>query len=641
MRTVRRSLAGAAGLACAMALVTPMTATAQTPPSIVVEDGLTQPVFSFSDGIVERVYIETPLDTDGDGELDRVRIDLMRPLETETEDFQVPVVMEVSPYRAGLWLGVPFHDVDPDELPQERFRHSADRAAAAAAARASALDGSHIDAAGTDGAALAAASAGPNLPGTLDDYYVPRGYGVIIAESVGTANSDGCPTVGDDAETQSAKAIVDWLNGSARGFDPDGNEVTADWSNGRVGMIGSSYNGTIPNQLATTGVEGLETIVPVVAISDWYDYFRQNGLVVAPGGWQGEDADILGKVIAGQERSETTCAEYFDWMYEAQDRVSGDYNAFWDERNYLDVVDQIEASVFVVHGRNDWNVKPNHYGYWWEQLARHDVDRKIWLHGGGHGTPGNNARVTLPDGSSWTYQQTVHRWFDHELWDVDNGIKDEPRAIIQREDGTNTTYADFPVPGAAGARLYLGATSDEAPGTLALRAPTGRQATQSFVDNGRNRTATNLFANPDQHDPNRLVYTTDVLDEAVHLSGTPRLNLRVSVDNASAANLSAYLVDYGPPGSSSATLVTRGWMDPQNRLGRERTMPIRQGIAYDMSFDLHVDDHVFQAGRRIGLVIISTDRDFTLRPLPGTELTVHPRQSRLELPLVGGATALR
>ena len=37
----------------------------------------------------------------------------------------------------------------------------------------------------------------------------------------------------------------------------------------------------LPNQVATTGVEGLKTIIPVSAISSWYDYYRANGLVVA------------------------------------------------------------------------------------------------------------------------------------------------------------------------------------------------------------------------------------------------------------------------------------------------------------------------------------------------------------------------
>ena len=85
--------------------------------------------------------------------------------------------------------------------------------------------------------------------------------------------------------------------------------MTADWTTGAVGMTGGSYNGTLPNMVATTGVEGLKTIVPVAAISSWYDYYRANGLVVAPGGYQGEDADILAMYTAGRSRAEGTCAD--------------------------------------------------------------------------------------------------------------------------------------------------------------------------------------------------------------------------------------------------------------------------------------------------------------------------------------------
>lgn len=48
-------------------------------------------------------------------------------------------------------------------------------------------------------------------------------------------------------------------------------------------MIGTSYNGTLPIAAASTGVEGLEAIVPISANSDWYDYYRANGMVRAPG----------------------------------------------------------------------------------------------------------------------------------------------------------------------------------------------------------------------------------------------------------------------------------------------------------------------------------------------------------------------
>lgn len=624
-----RLLLAVTAVASALALVAPVAANAQTdPPSIVVEDGLTQPVFDFASAIEERVWVEIPdTDTNSDGVLDRVAIDISRPAETETADFDVPVIMELSPYRSGTWGAVPYHDdLDPAELPQSVFTHPAD-------------------------------GAGPraDLPGSLDNYYVPRGYAVVIGQSVGTAQSTGCATTGDEAETNSAKAVIDWLNGRGTAYDAaeGGNAVDdPDWTTGAVGMTGASYNGTIPNQVATTGVEGLKTIVPVVAISDWYGYYRENGLVVAPGTFQGEDADVLARYVSGQARSLGDCFDEFAQIEADQDRATGDYNAFWDARNYLPEAGGVEASVFIVDGRNDWNVKPSQWGQWWDALERANVPRKIWLHNGGHGSPGNNAPVTLPDGQTWTYQQTVHRWFDHWLWEVDNGIMDEPTAILQREDGSNTTYPDWPHPAAQDVRLQLGAPGGDQPGTLGGSPARSLRQGQSFVDNGKvrracsvsclNQSSTNptqgqyLVANPDQADPNRLVYVSEPLPQGAQMSGTPEITVHASVDNASAANLTAYLMDYGPPGSTTFTMVTRGWMDVQNRTDRARTLPIKQGVTYPFRFELHPDDYIWQPGHRIGVVIMSTDYEFTLRPDPGTQLTVQPSRSSLTLPLIGG-----
>ena len=43
-------------------------------------------------------------------------------------------------------------------------------------------------------------------------------------------------------------------------------------------MIGKSYDGTLSNGVAATGVEGLKTIVPISAISAWYNYSRTGGV---------------------------------------------------------------------------------------------------------------------------------------------------------------------------------------------------------------------------------------------------------------------------------------------------------------------------------------------------------------------------
>jgi X-Pro dipeptidyl-peptidase len=82
--------------------------------------------------------------------------------------------------------------------------------------------------------------------------------------------------------------------------------------------------------------------------------------------------------------------------------------------------------------------------------------------------------------------------------------------------------------------------------------------------------------------------------------------------------------------------VTRGWLDPQNRVSIRRSRQVKRGREYRFRFDLQPDDYVFQAGHRIGLVVVSTDHDYTIRPLPGTRLTLDPDGSELTLPIVGG-----
>jgi X-Pro dipeptidyl-peptidase len=105
-----------------------------------------------------------------------------------------------------------------------------------------------------------------------------------------------------------------------------------------------------------------------------------------------------------------------------------------------------------------------------------------------------------------------------------------------------------------------------------------------------------------------------------------------------AAIVSAMLVDYQEDGD--VTLVTRGWADPQNRYSDWLTVKINTRLSYKIEFELQPHDYVFQPGSRIGLVLLSSERLFTLRPPPGTELTVNTSKSHFTLPVVGGSEAL-
>ena len=83
-----------------------------------LENGVSAPQFNFAEAIEETVLVETALDTDFDGARDVVRIRISRPLETETEGYDVPVVFEQSPYRGDTGSLVN-HNVDFDRMPQE------------------------------------------------------------------------------------------------------------------------------------------------------------------------------------------------------------------------------------------------------------------------------------------------------------------------------------------------------------------------------------------------------------------------------------------------------------------------------------------------------------------------------------------
>ena len=245
----------------ALLIWTAPAAAQQPPPWLQVRDGVSQPQFDTAQAIQETVYVEPGLDTDRDGARDRERITIFRPREAQDRGYAVPVVFEHSPYRGDFG--------DAGQPPRGR---RVPAAGARACARPPPSGAAH------------ARRAREAIRATrwACKYYVARGYAVVLGESIGTFGSDGLPRRGGRAETLGTKAVIDWLNGRARGFDAGGTRTTAGWTTGDVGMVGTSYNGTLPNQVATTGVEGLKTIIPVSAISSWYDYYRANGLVVAP-----------------------------------------------------------------------------------------------------------------------------------------------------------------------------------------------------------------------------------------------------------------------------------------------------------------------------------------------------------------------
>ena len=67
----------------------------------VIADGQTQEIPQFKDPdfwIRHDLWVETEFDSDGDGKLDRMHVDVTRPRQTESEGLKLPVIYISSPY---------------------------------------------------------------------------------------------------------------------------------------------------------------------------------------------------------------------------------------------------------------------------------------------------------------------------------------------------------------------------------------------------------------------------------------------------------------------------------------------------------------------------------------------------------------
>jgi X-Pro dipeptidyl-peptidase len=534
-----------------------------------------------------------------------------------------------------------------------------------------------------------------------DNYFVPRGYAYVLGQMLGTGyTTEGCPNHGGPEDIAGEKSIVDWLNGRTRAYKaPDVNspEVVADWHNGSSAMIGKSYDGTLANGVAATGVEGLKTIVPVSAISDWYLYSRTGGVrhnTNYPGNSLNPTITTGSNTPPGVDlpNRRPLCAEFNAFVNTIDGDSHGDVNEFWRARDYVKDASNVKAAVFATHGFQDDNVRTNQLGPWWDALKANDVPRKLWLMRTGHTDPFESRRAEWVD--------TLHRWFDHYLQGVDNGIEDEPAVTIEDDKDVWNDYADWPVPRTATVTAFLHGTSEAAPGTLSESASGGGARTLSFV--GSNFTSeTSYMSNPDGSQANRRVFLSKPLEADVRLSGTARLDLKASLSTEQ-SNLGVLLVDYsatpfamvtrrgegirdtttrtcwgatsdGTPCTIGDTCaeaeqtveeacylevskptedvtqwrVTRGGLDSSNRdsLWYEDAMPVTIGEKDEFSITTMPTEHTFQAGHRIGIIVTGhligrTDAVEGGPPATnGSVITVDTKATKMQLPIVGGRQA--
>lgn len=625
-----------------------------------IKDGKTQPVIDYKECIFEKVYVETPVDTDGDGKLDLIAVYIRRPKET-LEGYQVPAIYVANPYMMTCnedWY-VPY-DVDKNievfpteniEKNQISYRDEPN------------LTSKKIHRRETKGFAETSLTEEIPLDCITDwySYFNSRGYASVFCGGLGTRGSEGLTKTGSKEEILAFKAVIDWLNGRCRAFTnkTDLIEIKADWCTGNVAMSGKSYLGTLCIGVATTGVEGLKTIIPEAAISNWYAYDRYNGLNVPPLGWQGDDITLLAKYCCSRAMDEedyATVKDYYEETLEAmeigQDRASGNYNRFWDERNYLNHVSQIKASVFIVHGLNDWNVKMNQCIPFWNELVTRKIPRRMMLHQGAH------IYIHNLEGSG--FNELLHSWIDHWLYGIENGTeKIESQVLVQSNLNQDNWHQSL----------------DWSPrGTQFISFPIQGEEKKTWVDDLSlthfNRKENNYQVWRDEITlENASLFSLKYIwepEEELRVSGTVKVSFQAAIDQPTAI-LSAMLVDYGKDyrllekqevakkdgivwgkntpiadelrfakekEPSLYRIITRGWMNAQNKTCDWSKETIEAGNYYSFTFDMVPMDYTLKQGHKLGLILYGTDPEATERPFLATTITVDEKSIDVKIPCV-------
>lgn len=416
-------------------------------------DGVAQPIFEYSDptqangdtGVVRFcVYVETNYDTDGDGKLDLVKALVQLPHEV-LDGLQVPTIYEARPYITGCTAGAtPYVDGEYDL--DSMYNQPAARTPA-----------------GTYTTAAAVANANPddwyywneyeNMYDYEDltwyDYYLVRGFAVVECGGLGTKGSEGFETCGTDLEIDAFKCVIEWLHGDRVAYtDKTSNlAITADWSTGKVGMTGRSYAGTTQFGLATTGVEGLETIVPVAGIASWYEYTNSQGVTTGRVAY----SDWLAWYCAGRYLDPDDYAtiadgygKYLNQIKNDQLALNGDYGEHWATRDYTLDWENIKCPALIVHGLNDTNVRTKEFDLMYQAYEKAGVPVKLLLHQGTHLTPTYPSQEYEMYIDDELYDTVLNKWFSHYLYGVDNGAENMAPVTVQSNvDGSWSYYDDW------------------------------------------------------------------------------------------------------------------------------------------------------------------------------------------------------
>lgn len=474
---------------------------------------------------------------------------------------------------------------------------------------------------------------GTGLTGNrLVDFYVPRGYAVVLADVRGFGDSEGCVEVWGANEQQDQYDLVEWV-------------AEQDWSDGKVGMIGASYPGTTPIEAAVMQPPHLTTIVAAAGLTDpYYDWHYggvptgESGPVGSPAAYQAIGAAAPIEPVDDPQSWMTTASNTGCGTKELMEdgwQMDSVYTEFYKERDLASRAKDINASVLYTQGFTDGNVKPTQMLRFFNDI---EAPKKGFFGQWGHQFPVRD-----------DYKDYELAWFDHWLKGVDNGVMDGPTAEVLTNRDTWRGDHDFPTQQAEITSLHLDARDM----SLGFDAPS-EDGEAGFVADRRPRAVDGPLAplapaedavRGTSADEERLVFTSEALEEHLYLSGVMHLDFRATMDDEN-AYLMAALYEVAEDGDDrdtdpDRTRIAFGGLAAALRDGVEEYKPVPAGDVVDYRMRFQPREYIVEDGSSLELVVYTVDieRATTDEAWGPTTVTFHTGPevgSFMELPTLEG-----
>lgn len=438
------------------------------------------------------------------------------------------------------------------------------------------------------------------------NYFVPRGYAWATFDLVGTGQSSGCYDYGGVTERKTGAAVVNFLG-------------TRKWSNGRVGMIGESYDGATQWATAVEAPKHLTTIVPQVAVGRWYDYAFSQGVrffsgTVTPVGFDYGFGVIPTHVTVPSSEALVDHINPCERLEHNQRAFLPDpvYDDFWKERDYLRRIGNVDASVMIEGAWNDINVHPRNSIYMWNALPGNHPKRLVMGRQ-------QHASADLPDSNN-----IRHAWFDYWLLGLKTGITNLPAVDSLAIRGRRMQGEQWP-PRRTKRVPFEFSTKDD--GARSLRLIDAEEPTWTDANPALEQTGVLAGAGG----PADLLFLSKRFNSDARIAGFPILKAAVTSDME---NTWLTPVLFEESKNNSRRVITTGMLNARNRNGLQRSQPITPGKKWKGSVEFQPTDFVLRKGSRLGVAVMSVDRHEALYSsgYPATN-TLKLKASELVVPI--------